>query len=169
MCAKPLAHANQTGRSPLKINDLRARPISSLSFPSRTSPVRGRSPRSGHPFHVSAAGASDPARAFRSDGWPPLVPIPVRWCKLVYVSRPNRREYPGEYVDSQVRQAAKPHNFSRLDRSIAPQWGSGGRGFKSRRPDVTNCYCTTYGDFGRRFRFRGSSVIVHQDRLGISR
>ena len=61
-----------------------------------------------------------------------------------------------------MRQRTILRDSARLGHAVHPQWGSGGRGFKSRRPDLDNHRATTYGGFGRRLLFRGSARLIPQ-------
>jgi hypothetical protein len=60
------------------------------------------------------------------------------WCTMVYVSCAERRQVTRDCRCSQVRQGAISHDFTRPDHADRALWGSGGRGFKSRRPDDVN-------------------------------
>ena len=57
------------------------------------------------------------------------------WCMSVYDLRHQRRQRTREIPRDKVRQRAISLDFARLRHAVQPQWGSGGRGFKSRRPD----------------------------------
>jgi hypothetical protein len=58
-----------------------------------------------------------------------------------------------EPVRFQVRQTAKTREFTDSEQPAGARWGSGGRGFKSRRPDTTRDVMTTYGATARRKSF----------------
>ena len=80
----------------------------------------------------------------------------------MYVLRHQTRQSLRDFRRSQVRERAVLHDFARVDHAVQPQWGSGGRGFKSRRPDLIASRETTYGGFGRRKSFRGPSQLIPQ-------
>src|SRR5437867_7259898 len=63
---------------------------------------------------------------------------PAPWCVLVYDLRVKRRQITSDFPCSKVRQRTILHDFVRLNHAVQPQWGSGGRGFKSCRPDLTD-------------------------------
>src|SRR5204862_7595813 len=58
-----------------------------------------------------------------------------RWGMLGYELRLETRQITNDFPRTQVRQRAVLHDFACLGHAVHPQWGSGGRGFKSRRPD----------------------------------
>src|SRR6266545_5282921 len=67
----------------------------------------------------------------------------VSWCSAVAVAFPGRLDVStsGRLA---VRDVAQPGS--------APEWGSGGRGFKSRRPDYLQIQCPFGGPFLPRLR-----------------